>query len=732
MKRRYISIAALLLCARLMTGQVATDHAAQSVSVEVLAQMSALQQDHYNQLVNDLKSGSEESVSRLINRINTSGKGSDVQGNWALSGLSHFVVAKGEESARLAVANAYLKALDRVEELEKKEFIIRQLQLIGRDESVEALSVYLTDEGLSASAAQALAAIKSETAVRALKAALVKRRGTPKTQKEVIRALGDAEAKDAEELLTVFLGSADEELQQVTLYALSRVGTKASLKLLGEAAEKVGYAHDKSGATEAYCTLLRRLALLDDAKVVAKAAADLMKRATEAGQESTREAALQILLSVKAEDRVKLLQGAMKDPGRSYRSAALTFASDYADASLYIELMKTMAKAKPEVKVDLLNWLSRECKTSAKQNLLKTLEIRFDLTLQQLLIDQLKNPDFDVKQAVVWALTRIGNQSVIPVLAQLLAAEEKPVVLLAQKALSVFPGDIDHAVARVIPMAKSDAGKVAGLELLAMRKANGSVNTVISQTRSDQPEVKTAAYKALKDVVTEKDLTLMCGMLETAEAVVVEPLQQAVVSAIRQMNPAQQAATISHRMIQAGESKKHLYYNILATTGEQSALDLIVEGYRQSQSTVKEAAMEALLRWEDPRAADYLYQMAKDSSDAQMNLKALRRYVTWVSSSGRSDENRLIDLRKAMEIASTGEMQVLVLQQIRQVETLASMLYAAEFLESKDPAVCRAAANAVWSIAHNHPEYVDKEVRSLLNRIGPMPDGEEARSDKLP
>ena len=90
--------------------------------------------------------------------------------------------------------------------------------------------------------------------------------------------------------------------------------------------------------------------------------------------------------------------------------------------------------------------------------------------------------------------------------------------------------------------------------------------------------MKKAAYTALKDVVSEGDLVNLCGMLETADASAVAPIQQAVISAISSMSPAKQKETITRRMLQAGESKKYLYYIVLATTGEKDALATIVDG----------------------------------------------------------------------------------------------------------------------------------------------------------
>lgn len=52
------------------------------------------------------------------------------------------------------------------------------------------------------------------------------------------------------------LSSSDENMQKEVLYALSRVGSKASLGDLAAAAEKAGYKMEKTGANEAYIALI--------------------------------------------------------------------------------------------------------------------------------------------------------------------------------------------------------------------------------------------------------------------------------------------------------------------------------------------------------------------------------------------------------------------------------------------------------------------------------------------
>lgn len=727
MRKAYISIAALLLCTSMLMAQAPANRTAKTTAADVLAQMPAAKQAQYNKLISDLGSTGEEGVLMLVNMINAPGKGSNANVDYALSGLTHYVMAKGEEKARLTTANAYLKALEMVNERETKAFIIRQLQILGEDECVDALASYLNDESLSGPAARALASVGSKKAGQALVAALKSRSGTLNTQKDVIRAIADAQVMEAEPVLQAMLGAADPNMQKVVLYALSQVGTDSSMKLLEDAAAKVGYAMDKTGATEAYIALLKHLVNSGDPASVMKVAKKLQKEAAKAGQEQTREAALQILLSAEEPAKVsKMVVAAMKDPSKNYRNAALNYASAYADKDLYVELVKVMAKAKPEWKVDILNWIGREAKKPSKHDMIQNLEIRFDLPAKQVLLEQLNDADFDVKQAATWTLVKIGDKSYIPSLAELLKNDDKQVVLLGQDALAAFPGDIDGAVARAVSVA-ANAGKIAGLELLAMRKATANINTVLEQIQSGSPEVKAAAYVALKDVVGERDITNMCGMLETADALAVPPMQRAVISALSSLPAAEQVETVTRRMLQAG-NKDYLYYLVLSSTGQPDALATIVKGFRSNTGVKRDAAFEALLNWKGIEVADELYAICKENPSSNYFNPALTTYVQLVSNPAFTGENRLLSLRKAMKIAKTDAQKIAILQQIEKTGTFLGMLYAGEFLDQKP--VQQAAANAVMNIALGNKDYMGTNVRALLNKVMEVLDNPDAGYQK--
>ncbi|MBP3517223.1 MAG: DUF1080 domain-containing protein [Parabacteroides sp.] len=727
MRKAYISIAALLLCGSMMMAQTPANRTAKTTAADVLAQMPAAKQAAYNKLIGDLSSTGEEGVLMLVNMINAPGKGSNANVDYALSGLTHYVMAKGEENARLVIAKAYLKALEMVNERETKAFIIRQLQMLGKDECIDVLASYLNDESLSGPAARALAANGSEKAGQALVAALKSRTGSPKTQKDVIRAIADARVKEAEPVLLALQGASDPNMQKEVLYALSCVGGSNSLPVLAKAAANAGYTMEATGANEAYIALLKRL-VESDRDAVMKAAKKLQKEAVKAGREQTREAALQLLLLAEEPAKAsKMVLAALKDPSKNYRNAALSYASAFADKDLYIELMKLVPKAKPEQKVDILNWIGREAKRPSQHDIIRNLEIRFDLPAKQVLLEQLADANFDVKQAATWTMVKIGDKSYIPSLAELLKSEDKQVVLLGQDALAAFSGDISGAVAKVIASSASQAGKIAGLELLAMRKATATINTVLEQIKTGAPEVKEAAYVALKDVVGGRDFVNLCGMLETAEASAVPPMQQAVISSLNALPEANRVETVTRRMLQAG-SKDYLYYLVLSSTGQPEALATIVKGFRSTTGTKRDAAFEALLNWKGIEVADELYTICKENPSSNYFDPALTTYVKLVSNPEFTGENRLLSLRKAMEIAKTDAQKNAILRQIENTGTFLGMLYAGEFLNQKP--VQQAAANAVMNIALGHKEYMGANVRVLLNKVMEVLDNPDAGYQK--
>ena len=716
MKRIFLLISsALLLCGSILMAQAPANRSVQTVIADVLAQLPADNQNTYNGLINDLCTTGEEGILALIGQMNPPGKGSNAQIDYALSGMSHFVTGAGQTAARSMLENAYHKALEQQEDREIKAFIIRQLGICGTDASIDKLAVYLNREELSGPASRAIASIGSEKAGQALMASLMRRMGTPKTQQDAILALSNLPVSGAEELIKGYLNADNIDMQKVSLYTLSKIGTKASLPDVLTAAEKAGFTMEKSGANDACILLIKRVFEQGDTKEATAAANNLLKKSTKAGKTGTRIAALQLLMAGQDNKTAsKTLMTALKDPCMEYRNAALDAASGFTDKTLYTEVLKSAVKMKAPEQVDVINWIGREAQCPQKREVLNTVEVAIEKTGVQSLIELLgKSSDFAVKQATAKALVNLNNAQAMPALANLLLSSDKEIVALGKESLATYKGDVTPAVAKIISSA-GDQGKIAGAELLAMRRATNLLNVVLELTKSGSKEVKEAAYIALKDVVSEKDMTNLCGMLESAEPSAIAPLQQALVASLATQSASQQVETITRRMLQAGESKKHLYYWPLSTTGESKALDMIVDGFENGKGEAKDAAFDALSNWKGLEVMDNLYAIAKDPASATYADKALNSYIKLASNPELTGENRQIYLRNAMEIAKTDAQKNTILAQIGRTGTYLGLLYAGEFIDQ--PALKENAAVAVMTIALGHREYTGDLVVNLLNK----------------
>ncbi|MDR2042011.1 MAG: DUF1080 domain-containing protein [Tannerella sp.] len=621
-KKISIIISALLLCGSILTAQAPANRTAQTIIADVLAQMPAGNQSDYNRLIADLLSTGEEGILTLVWKLNAPGQESRVAVDYALSGITHYVSAAGQEAARQTVVAAYRKALASATEADHvmstehpqlepiKAFLNEQLRVLGEGQPV------------AAAAPQPLPKVTKNSPVHLRIAAL---------QHALLTVINDP--------------------------------------------ERIGYV---------WFPMEWGFMPLPVPKQ-------------------------------KEKQLTAMIRTALKDPSPEYRNAALNFASSFAGGKLYAAILKDLPKMKNEVKKDVLNWLGREAQCPEKQGMLAAVETGIETTSLQSLQKELGSADFGVKQAAAWALVRLGQPPAIPSLAALLTSSDQAVIDLGQQTLASFYGSISPDVARILPTAP-DEGKIAGIRLLALRKSSGYLNSVLEQTRSGAPQVKAAAYDALKDVVGEKDLTNMCGLLESVDQPYVAPLQRAVISALSSRTPAARQETLVRRMYQAGESKKHLYYLPLATTGERGALDLLVGEFGKSSGEAKEAAFDALLSWNGFEVAEQLYTVCTEPSASSYFDRALDAFVKLVSDPSLTGENRLIYLRNAMEIARTDAQKNAILTQIGKTGAFPALLYAGDFLDKN--ALKEAAATAVMTLALNHPEYTGENVVDLLNRAG--------------
>jgi hypothetical protein len=701
-----------------------------TIIADALAQIPAKGQTFYNALMRDLALTGEEGILQLASKLNVPGAGSKAQTECALNGIAHYVGGAGDETLRAKTADAFIKALKATDDPTNKQFVISLLQIVGKDETVDALAPLLNspEPQVSDAACRAVAAINSSKTALALKTALMRKTGTVENQRNIVVAIGEAQVEGTEELLLALLPADDAELRRDLLYALSRVGGDAAEKMLADAAAKANYGYEKTNATDAYLAFLtnkiEKGGFDRERYLSVSAATQNILKTAPANAYAARTVALQLFTRAERyfdENKVwKEIKTALKSDNKAYRVSALQNSLWLTSSAVATndKTLKSLLKQAhtPERQAELLHIIAETARADFKHTGENTARGNslFNI-VEQYLADNNSAVRITAMQEI-GALVAEYPQTcsyLVPKLVTAGNSDDKEVVSKGANILNSLKTDnlissLGDAISNV-----NDSVKVAFLGIIAARRASSQFKTVLSLTQSKSPAVKTAALKTLKSVATPADAETIAALALNADKSEIPYYQQAVIAAIASLPEAEQIALLKQGMAQAGD-RKYLYYLPLAATGAPEALSLIQDGITSTDESIRDAAFDALLTLNTKNTPDMLYAVCTNPDVPQYFDRALDAYIRKISNPALTGENRLIFLRKAMEIAKTDGQKNQILKRIQQSGTFLALLYAGEFIDT--PALKENAAQSVMNIALNHKEYTGENVIALLNK----------------
>ncbi|WP_298648778.1 DUF1080 domain-containing protein [uncultured Proteiniphilum sp.] len=677
-----------------MQAQLPEGRTTTTIIADALAQLPADTPQKYNRTIADLVSTGEAGLLDLISRMNPPGNQTNETLDYAISGWSHFVA--NDNAARNVAAGAFEKALSQPLDKEIKAFLIRQLRTIATDDNVDVLSAFLTDEQLSAPAAQTLVSIGTEKAGNALLTALT---GTNAEgiRLNLINAIGQTRYQQAEPaLLGLLNGNSSEAMQKVLLNALGNVGTKESLNALRSATENAGYAYRKDNATASYISLLGRLNNTEP-KLVKKEAENLLATGKKQNKQDIKIAAVKLLLAQSSVKKEDILKSAIRDGDITYLSGLLNLYPFQDDKKSTELIQKELASAKsPQVQTALIYW-------SGNHNKKASIPQMAGLT---------NSSDNMVQKAATLSLAKLGGEEALIALASLLKSNNDETVTLAKDALSTYNGDISYTLASVFEQS-GDAGKKAILELISSRKMESQYNLVYNQMFGNNAAVKSVAANTLKDVVTDKNLPDLFTLLERSDAAHVPAIQQAINAALAYLPAEEQLPLVTERM--KSSSNKHLYYTALANSGSQEAMDIITNAYASATGAEKEAAFDALSQWKSFHVIYPMLDIARSSTNNRELEKVTDALISVIRNSGQTGAIRYLYLREAMQFAQTDKQKNDLLRLIGNTGQYQAMLFATPYMDI--PALKETAALAAMNIAINDPSFAGTETTHVLNKV---------------
>jgi HEAT repeat protein len=700
----------LILWAALMLQNVANGQDNANIT-SLLAQMPAKDSAASKKNISALAALGENGYVNLISGLSAPGKGNNAPIEYAISGFTAYVTKPGNEELRKMSVSAYSKALAKLTDKQNKSFIISQFDLVGKDDAVAVLQPYLTDNDLADPAARALTKINTPASKAALLNALDKASGNAKLF--IIEALGDVQLREAVKPITALVAGNDASIIKIAMYALAYTADPSSEPVLAAAAEKAGFKYEKTDATGAYLTYAGQLLKNGNKALVQKIANNLIAKAKSPDVTNVRTNALKLLVATRA-DRQQLLLTSAGDANKQYRDAALRYALPYLTPATTSLWVKKLATVNDSTKTDILYMLGQSTHTK--------------LALPAIL-NLAKTKDLNLKTYAINAAVNIGQEQVLGDLVKLMATATSDEMELITTSIARMKGPgVTTKIAAAVPAAKENV-QVALIDILDSRAAVGQYNTVYAQLKSKNPRTRHAAYTALSHVSTKEHAPALFALLNEAtdeESAV----QDAIVSVLNISGDADQKLNmVLQQMASAPETKKPLFYKMLAAVGGTKALKTVMDGYAAGgDDKTKTAAVNALMLWPNGGSSSALLKVARETKDADLQTSALGAYLASAKqNSALTPEQRLLKLREAMSITQDISQKKQILRDIEQVKCYNSLFFAGKYLDDAD--LQATAANTVINIAVAG-NYNGEIVKNLLSKASQYVTGSKAGAQK--
>src|SRR5699024_4524236 len=245
-----------------------------------------------------------------------------------------------------------------------------------------------------------------------------------------------------------------------------------------------------------------------------------------------------------------------------------------------------------------------------------------------------------VRAAAAQAVASIGGDEALSGLMDALFEAQNPKDIATLKsALLQLPTDaLVSKTAASLPSADGYS-KAALIDMLATRRANDYLDSVLNALDDSEQQVRMAVYSGLGNLMKPKDVDRLPALLESTQtADEREALLKSVAEVAGESDSA--AASIVESMNDLSAEQKVSVMTILPEIGGPKALDAVVQASNNSNSSVKKAANKALAAWPEPSAIAPLFEAFKDASGAGRK-PLLQGYIRLVGQSKYAAEDKV-------------------------------------------------------------------------------------------
>lgn len=646
---------------------------------DLLAQLPANNLQLTDKLMGEMLLFGEEGLKQICSQIMPAGTGDDTRARFAVESFSRFISKPGNENYRKMWEKICLDFIGSRTDAGVRDFFIKQLQLTGGIDSINALENLLTNQSLCDPVVAVLQSVGGTEAEKVLVRALKK----PDLQctASVLNALASMKSSADVDDYMRFVSDINPDIRSAAINALSQSGAPSAYPVLLEAAVAAGYKWEQTGAVDALLTYARNVALKGDVKTMDKISKLVLSECKDPSSVHFRIAALENQVMFHGADAMKQILKAMKDPDKAFRNAALNASLSIKGSTITEEWTKYFPKAPAEAKPEIINMLG----------------IRGDRSAIAFLTSSLSHNDLNVRTESAAALARLAkSESVKPLIGYLKQFTGESDQEAARSALITTGGS--DMVSQLLPVLKEgpDNAKKTVMEIMAWNKGNQYFKEVLGFTSSEDNILKRTAYKSLTALAEPGDQgDLINLIIKTDDPELISYARDALAETAGKIEtPERRSEEILKAIREKGAKEKLI--PVLARTGGREALALVLKEFEEGNPEMRDICFKTLTSWHEYTALSALYEICA-SGNKTFEAPAFEGYIRQIRSAQLPDEQKLLLLRKIMPYARSAQRKNQVISEVGRLKTYQSLFFVSNYLD--DPETSSTAASAAMNIA---------------------------------
>lgn len=583
--------------------------------------------------------------------------------------------------------------LDSEMSLASKDFVCRQLAMIGTDASVPALLKMLDDPKTADLGRFALEKIPSTAVDQGLLAKL-ETVSNADTKVGIIISLGIRRCDEAVEKIAVAAAGNEAQIANAAIGALGSIGSKKSANTL----KTLPTNERVQNALLCCADSLIKQGQISDAK-------SIYRQLYTAGNPSVIRAGALIGL-MRAGSNASMLPKALKDSDTLIQAAAAAQIASVKDDQVLQTLASQMRSQPDAVKIQMVAAFGENEKKVARTE------------IEQILA-QTENQD--VRIAAYQTLSKVGNASTAGLLAgYAVRASDRDEKKRAKEALYRLPGkEVDEAILNEIASASSDSDEAVIVELIqaaAQRPILSACPVLLKAARSSNQKISSGSIRALQALATPAQMDEVVGLLVEMPSGATEKVVIATAGKIEDQNSRGQAILAQYDST-TKENAKVSMLRVLGKLGDQNAVELLKKEFLSKEPALQEAAFRAMAQWPGNDFMKEMKALARSDKDAKTKILAFRAYIRMVDASA-TDENRpkTVDtLIGAFTMAQRPDEQKIVISTLGNYGHRRALIFVKKTLD--EPALKAEAEVSLIKISEKLLSQNPSAVRSVLQNL---------------